>query len=248
MTLDNEATVVFSEENDFSSYLTDIERREPLLHKFLATILKLINDKANWSLIQDACDSISFQEWDYDQYKEPFRFDSRSMKPDMTAFRLYKECGDIDHMPVWVHGNGNCLFNSASMILVGNELLALDLRVSTTIAMVKNCADIQHSARSKGLDLVNGFDYITELKNSATVTVFQSTFNVIAMCYALKASIFLLYPNSGVGLNNINALVNHGLMGGGSFKHKGYYIMWSGSKTDAYGWNHFVPLLIADRR
>ena len=236
------------EENNCSSDLTDIERREPLLNKFLATILSLINDKADWSLIQDACDSISFQEWDWDQYTEPFRFDSKSMKPDMTAFRLYKECGEIEYMPVWVQGNGNCLFNSASMILVGNEFLALEIRVSSTIAMVKNCGDIQHSARSKGLDLVNDFNYFTELKNSATVDVFQSTFNFIAMCHALKASTFLLYPSSGVGLTNINALVNHGLMAGGSFNHKGYCIMWSGSKTDVYGWNHFVPLLIADKR
>ena len=244
--LDLDEEVIIHPENDFTSDLPLIRSRQPMLRAFLAKILALVNEKAEWPLFQDACEN--FDEWNWEKYKEPCRFNTSSMKVDMTAFKLYKECGEVDFIPTWVNGDGNCMYNSVSMILIGNEELSLELRVSSTIAMIMNSPDIEYCAKMKGLNLADNFDYINELKNSATEYVFQSTYNFIAMCHAIKTSTFLLYPNAGVGLTNMNSLVNHGLIAGGSFPNKGFFVMWSGSKTNEYGFNHFVPLLMADRR
>ena len=232
-------------DNDYSSDLIKVKTREPLLNEFLATILSLLNQKADWSMLQDAFDSAEFYEWQWDRYTEPFEFNSKTMNPDMTAFRLYKSCGSVEYMPVWVKGDGNCLYNSASMLMVGSDFLSLELRVSTTISMVRNRSQIEQNSQAKGLNLGPNSDYISDLKDAATHGCFQSTVNFIAMCWAIKSSAFLLYPNVH-GLTNINALINHGLMAGDYFSYKGFSIMWSGSDTNENGWNHFVPLLLAD--
>ena len=42
-------------------------------------------------------------------------------------------------MPVQVTGDGNCLFNSMSVALVGNESMSVELRVRTCIELNENC-------------------------------------------------------------------------------------------------------------
>ena len=92
------------------------------------------------------------------------------------------------------------MYNSASMLMVGSEYLSLELRVSSTISMIRNRGEIENSAQAKGLNLGHGINYLNDLKNSATLGSFQSTVNFIAMCWAIKTSAFLLYPNAGAGL------------------------------------------------
>ena len=164
----------------------------------------------------------------------------------MTAVKLYDAQGDMELMPVHVSGNGNCLFNAKSVLLCGDESLALELRVSTTIAMARKRPEIIYEARQKGIYHTVGINYEEELENCATENIFQSSLNCISLCWATKSSLVLLYPNNGVGLTNYHALVNSGMMGAGQFEPSGHNIMWSGPMAGNF--NHFVPMLQCKNR
>ena len=221
-------------------------RRIPDLTKFLAKILALLSAKEDWCTLQQMCspEKLPFVEWDWEQYQEPYKFDSSKMKTDMIAAGLYKRCGSMEFMPVYVNGDGNCMYNSISVILTGEEYLSLELRTSTTIAMIRHQESIKADAYSKGLHLAFQIDYQKDVCNAATQGCFQQTMNFVGMCWAINSSCMLLYPQVH-GLDNINSIINHGLFAS-VLPFKGFHVMWSGDCEDEYGWNHFVPLLMAD--
>ena len=166
------------------------------------------------------------------------------MKTDFIAAGLYKKSGTMDYMPVDVSGDGNCMYNSMSVVLTGEEYLALELRTSTTIAMIRHKGSIIADAYAKGLHLAFEFDYLKDLLNAATLGCFQQTMNFVAMCWAIKSSCMLLYPQVH-GLDNLNAITNHGVFAA-NLPFKGFHVMWYGDSNQPSGWNLFVPLLIAD--
>ena len=219
------------------------------LEIFLHSIKTMIEQNEEWDELVKKCKSFmdSHGVADFSLYTSPCNFDCKIMTPDKIAMEHYKKCGSVEYMPVTVFGDGNCLYRAMSVIMTGFEGLWLELRVSTTITHILHRENIHASARSKGLYLTGSTNYMNEILNAATVGTFQSTINVIALCYAIESSIFLLYPFYGVGLTNMNALTNHGLLAGELQDHYGFHIMWSGDATSGYGWNHFVPLLLAKK-
>ena len=223
--------------------------RTAILEIFLHSIKTMIEQNEEWSELVKKCESFmdSHGVANFSLYTSPFNFDSKIMTPDKIAMGHYKKCGSVVYMPVKVLGDGNCLYRAMSVIMTGFEGLWLELRVSTTITHILHREAIEASAKAKGLYLTGSADYMNDILNAATVGIFQSTINVIAMCYAVDSSIFLLYPFFGVGLTNMNALTNHGLLAGELDDHYGFHIMWSGDATSEYGWNHFVPLLPAEK-
>ena len=72
-------------------------KRIPDLTKFLATIISLLSEKKEWCTLQEKCkpENLPFEEWDWSQYKEPCKFDSKSMKTDLIAAGLYKKSSTI---------------------------------------------------------------------------------------------------------------------------------------------------------
>ena len=57
----------------------------------------------------------------------------------MTAIKLADMVGGIQgRVPVAVSADGNCLFNAISVLLIGNESIAQELRFRCTVELVKN--------------------------------------------------------------------------------------------------------------
>ena len=232
---------------DFSLDHETLNLRRPDLINFLAEVTSLLDQRLEWCQLAEQIESkITFVEWDWTKYRKQVRYDQSKHKIDMIAVKLYDAQGDMELMPVYVSPNGDCLYNAKSVLLCGDESLALELRVSATIAMTRKRPGIMYEARQKGIQQIIGINYEEELENCATEGSFQSSLNCIALCWATKSSLVLLYPNNGVGLTNYNALVNSGIMGAAEFEASGHNIMWSGPMAGNF--NHFVPMLQCDNR
>jgi len=60
--------------------------------------------------------------------------EDRTSKQILESLKMSIE----NKIPIYVSGDGNCLFNAISLSLVGNEKLATQIRVLTCIEMVMN--------------------------------------------------------------------------------------------------------------
>ena len=229
-----------------------LERRKPSLNAFLATIVSLLNEKElNPCDIQKASNSLEIPEWDWECYQNctPIKFDDSKMKVDYETFELYRSCGKVTHIPVSISSNNNSLFKAKSVLMCGDESLELELKVSTTLCMLRERQEIEHAAECQGLKLSAEFDYMKELLNAVTLDCYQSTVHFIALAWASKSAAWLLYPNLSMGLTNETVLLNSGLIGAGRWPNSGHFIMWSGQKNgDLFEPNRFVPLVEADGR
>ena len=229
-----------------------LERRKPSLNAFLATIVALLNEKElQFSDIQKASNSLEIPEWEWESYQTctPIKFDDSKMKVDYETFELYRSCGTVTHIPVSISSNNNSLYKAKSVLMCGDESLELELKVSTTLCLLRERHEIEHAAECQGLKLSADFDYMKELLNAVTLDCYQSTVHFIALAWASKSAAWLLYPNLSMGLTNETVLLNSGLIGAGRWPNSGHFIMWSGEKKgDLFEPNRFVPLVEADGR
>ena len=67
-----------------------------------------------------------------------FDFTSLTPRCDNVAKTLVPEAFVKDYIPLTSTGNGNCLFNSISLLLCGSEKLANELRLRTVLELAGN--------------------------------------------------------------------------------------------------------------
>lgn len=120
---------------------------------------------------------------------KPFQFVS-TMKKDKVASKVF---GKSDIIPTRVSGNGNCLFNSLSMAIQGNESLASEIRVRTCIEMQDNKEFYQDIHKLDRLSFVSPpFD--ESLRECCLNYHFSSGWTMHAASYVISRAIKSVYP------------------------------------------------------
>lgn len=149
-----------------------------------------------------------------------------------------------DLEPIKCLGDGNCLYNAISMLLIKSNELHLELRIKTVYEIMMNRLNYDiakysnYSAASS-----NGFedDIIKSLRKGS----YSSIRHVSALCEVLNCNVVSIYPKVNSGLVNRSALHTTFEPLINSFKTK-IKIMWShtvNSQINLQNWspNHFLP-------
>ena len=81
--------------------------------------------------------------------------DYSGLKLDSYALNVLKDCGggNVGRRPLHVSGDGNCLFNSVSVLLSGTRVMATELRVRCCVELVLNEKLYQRAHDAKELYL-----------------------------------------------------------------------------------------------
>ena len=169
-------------------------------------------------------------------------------------------------------GDGDCLFNSVSRILVGNESLCYILCLLTAVELYINC---KHSAFQEYLNacVINGYDEDTlftmcltahgiaawdgkdrisaikgEAKRCSQQKAWCGTFHIMALASVIGRPLHSVYPNAGSRIREFlhRKILPRSVEQG---NQDIVYIMWSrdGTLDSAPGsWyqpNHFIPIV-----
>lgn len=90
-------------------------------------------------------------------------------------------------------GDGNCLFNSISILLVGNESRSLELRYRCCLEMVANKYKLLNHRKARALrNLCPKFE--DDCSKTSEVGAWASAWHVMALAYVLKIPIQLINP------------------------------------------------------
>ena len=96
--------------------------------------------------------------------------------------------------------NGDCLFNSFSTYLVGDESRAVELRYGCCIEMLTNKSRLLGPKLFRALEPITP-NYDTECLNCARKGEYSSMWNIVALAYLLKVKVEVFYPNVGQNLS-----------------------------------------------
>ena len=150
--------------------------------------------------------------------------------------------------PLFVSGDGNCLFNAVSVSLCGSQRLAAELRVRTVIEMVMNADNYKHCSDAKTY-LTLAPSYKEACVDCGRNGAFSSVWTIVALSTVIGRPIHSVYPpcNGTEGSNGfIYRSLNATFPNDGSSKVQPIYIMWTSTVHHHKGlWspNHFVPLI-----
>lgn len=98
-------------------------------------------------------------------------------------------------------GDGDCLFNSFSAVLVGDESKSIELRFRCCIEMIVNKKKILRHRLYHKMELISP-DYDDDCLNCATPGSYSSVFMLIALSNLLNIPVESIYPTVN-GSNNI---------------------------------------------
>ncbi|KAJ7391189.1 hypothetical protein OS493_019320 [Desmophyllum pertusum] len=143
-------------------------------------------------------------------------WDQRFQRKDTFASILKPDDIPADLVPTKVTGDGNCLFNSASINLVGNEDLSVILRLLTAAELYLhanfyanhpryNQPDMTMSEASKlmvslSVDISNGRDRLVALRQQAMSTCknkqWAGLVEMMALSTVTRNTVYSVYPNA----------------------------------------------------
>lgn len=175
---------------------------------------------------------------------------------DQTALGLLNAGGlsklAENSIPCYVNGNGNCLFNSASVWLCGNESLAAELRVRCVVEMLENEKYYNEIPMSDTYRLLSP-NYDQAIYDCAINGRYSSVWTVMALASVLRRKVRLVYPPIN-GTADLAHTALHDVFDpfGHKIEQDEVVIMWTvfGNKHLHSGiWtpDHFVPLLPKNR-
>jgi len=160
------------------------------------------------------------------------------MPPDLkTVFRALKSTG-----------NGNCLFNSCSIALIGDESLATELRLRAAHQLIANKRDYHFSVNDLNY---TWYEITDEIISTLTDYCWGGPIQMLALAQVLHRHIVCFDCHYSRELSGkcslVNCIVQHPGM------HKKYlavepkqlpiYLLFSNASRGAKQGNHFVPLL-----
>ena len=96
---------------------------------------------------------------------------------------ILKMCGTASRVPLYVRGDGNCMFNSASVAIRGNETMSCELRVRTCIELNLNFEFYQTHFHYENFKLV--YDLEEASLECAIDGEYSSIFAMQALAYVL---------------------------------------------------------------
>ena len=147
-------------------------------------------------------------------------------------------------IPIYVSGDGNCLFNAISVSLVGSEKLATQIRVLTCIEMVMN-KSLYDNEKYERLILVSP-SYDTACKDAAIKGAYSAAWSMLAASTVVGCPIQSVYPPRNGILDTSVGVLNTKFQPVLLKSKDAIVIMWTSS---SYGFsktwlpNHFVPLI-----
>ena len=135
-------------------------------------------------------------------------------------------------------GNGDCLFNAASLALVGNESYATLLRLLVALELVFN---VDFYAQHPKFSLASR----AEARTASTPREWSGYFHVAALSTVLARPVFSTYPNYKSWIRDFVHGIVYPRMA--TFSPEPVYLLWSREGVDNrpgawYEPNHFVPL------
>ncbi|CAG2242358.1 unnamed protein product [Mytilus edulis] len=148
--------------------------------------------------------------------------------------------------PVQVSTNGNCLFNSLSVDMCGNESLATRLRVLTCIEMVSNKL-IYDTSKHNRLELVSP-SYDEACKAAAKNRAFSSAWTILAAASVLGCPIQSVYPPRNGFMDKTVGILNTMFDPLQVQSNDPIVILWTSSghgRSPIWTPDHFVPLVKA---
>ena len=165
--------------------------------------------------------------------------------------------GAASRVPIHVTGDGNCLFNSVSVVVQGNEALASELRVQTCIELVLNFAYYKNHSLYQDFRLVLP-DLVRACQMCATDYEFSSIFTVQGLSSVIGREIVSVYPAINGMLDQcvriLNTIVSPRIQTQRHRCRDRVYVMWTqigGCFPQPQGktWlpDHFVPLIGNDQ-
>ena len=121
--------------------------------------------------------------------------DNATSQVDQKAVNTLNMCGgNMDGgRPLYVDGDGNCLFNALSVLLVGSQVLSAELRLRTCLELVN------HGPAYKRVDLQEGLwkvstKYDDECRDLCVSGRFTSTWSLQAASTVVQRQITSVYP------------------------------------------------------
>ena len=132
------------------------------------------------------------QDKDRKVYKTPQSLSGMELDP--VADKILQHCHfQHDQKAIKSTGDGDCLFNSVSTLLVGDESLATELRFKTCLEMFLNKENIQqHKDRASFSCLSPTYD--TALKECARPRQYSCVWTILALSNIINVPMEILYP------------------------------------------------------
>ena len=164
-----------------------------------------------------------------------------------TGLLAKSGCSISDRYPVQVRGDGNCLFSSLSLALVGNEGLANQIRVLTCLELVENSQFYNTDQNAKFLLVSPNYD--ESCRNAAKLGEWSSAWTIMAAATVIGCPIHSVYPTMNGILDSCVGILNHVFYPAGSKSSKSepIKILWTSTTlANRNTWvpNHFVPLIL----
>lgn len=116
------------------------------------------------------------------------------MEVDPVADKLLHHCHfQNDQNAIRSTGDGDCLFNSVSTLLVGDESLATELRYKTCLEMFLNGEKIKHHKDRPSFLILCG-SYESALKACARPRQYACVWTILALSNIINVPMEILYP------------------------------------------------------
>ena len=148
--------------------------------------------------------------------------------------------------PIYVSGDGNCLYNAISVGICGNESLSAEIRVRTCLELIKNRHAYRNAPNSRELFFVSP-NYDDAVTSSACKGKFACAWEMQAAATVIGRPIQSVYPPRNGLLDKAIGILNTVFTPLSSkSKKEPLLIMWSNAVFSFVGsWlpNHFVPLV-----
>ena len=163
-----------------------------------------------------------------------------------SALLIRQYCPHVTKVPVRVDGDGNCLFNSVSVTLCGNNSLATELRLRTVIEMT--CNKKFYLGRPCSGQFMLFSDYDESIIDCTKDGGYSSVWTICAVSTVIGRPITCLYPSvngfDDVPASELNVTLHPRREVSETVEP--ITIMWTRvEQSSCSPWipNHFVPLL-----
>lgn len=123
-------------------------------------------------------------------YNQPLFNKQPTWKVDSYSKSLLR---DQPYDPISVSADGNCLFNSVSMFLAGNESLSTELRVRTAIELAYNRQLYLRQPNAESFN--NTADFDESLLDCVKEGGYSSIWTICALSTVIKRKIISVYPD-----------------------------------------------------
>lgn len=143
-------------------------------------------------------------------------------------------------------GDGDCLFNAVSTLLVGDESLSIELRYKTCLEMFLNREKIQEHKDRASFHLLSP-SYDNALKSCARPGQYSSVWTILGICNVIQLPMDILYPAVNGTKDLAFRKYNMSIRPNNPISNDPIRIMWSSTfeprPKKCWTPNHLVPVV-----